>query len=326
MIVRLNMLDASGNETANNFIFKDGIQFLNDHEYKHFLSMCYTCFVNTNLIFHASSFAGFNTNLSVSSNTTVGVGESGSLWQGNYLGPKLLTINFDNVYDYKKGEMPFSPNELLASFINNPNQFVLVGVMQQDKEYTMICYYDNNTATENGTLSLVSAFPNEGCYWNGGELINQWYFWQERPTTPRNLPSVLLDNNWYPFKKQIISVVEQRTYLKIGGGMNGKWNKIKLTFNNQILEYSKDARIHDYIIFDSENETIKDEGGNDLSAFVTIIQGDSKLINTIVGINMLEIVVDDILDVDLFEDLPTDFMAEMRYNDYKSSINMGAIC
>lgn len=325
MIVRLNMLDSNLEETANNFVFKDARQFLNDHEYKHFISMCYGCFVNTNLIFHASLFGGFNTNLPLTPYTTVGVGESGSLWDGNYAGPKLLTINFDNVYEYKKDEAPFSPNELLATFVSTPNQYVKVGVMQEDKEYEMICYFTGDSVTENGTLALSSAFPNEGAYWDGGTSVNTWYFWQERPTTPRNLPSVLLANDWYPFKKEIVSVVEQRVYLKIGGSLHGTWQSLDIKFNNQELTYTK-SEDHDYIIFDSANEVITTENGLDISGEVQIVSGDSKLINTIVGINQLTITVDGITDIDNITYLPTDFLAEMHVNDYKSSINMGASC
>lgn len=313
MIVELMMLNEELEETEDKFYFKNDFQFFSDHPQYLKSQHCYDCFTNGALTFRAS-FGGFWDNLPTTRNSTVGVGDVGSSFLGNYVGTRILTINFMNTFTTSTKD-GMSPNDLLDAFINNPSQIVRVTV---NEKYYIDCSFNDSTSTEGNVIILASAFPNIGSFWNGGETIYEDYIWEMSPFTEIPINERYTSNDWYPYIKEIYSTTKQPLYLKTGGEFNGHWSKVRIELNGQILEYIKNKG--QYIIFDTFNRIIINELGDNLLQEVDLISGSTKLLYLKPGKNVLKITFDGQTDIHKLEYLPTDQIVYLQYNDLRNSI------
>lgn len=321
MIIKLNMLDENLQETEAEFIFKDSEQFVRNHGYQNFAN-CYPCFVNGTWVFHMTGISGIFNNLPLESYSEVGVGDIGNNWRGNYAGSKIITINFDNVFQ-QSGQI--SPNELLDTYVNYGGQYVLLSVDVNDKFYSLICHFTADTNTESNVLALESAFSGSGAFWNGGETETEFYIWELIPAIPLNVPFIVNENTRYPVDENIFFAAIQPIRLEVSGSKNGDWKSVRFSLNGTEIYYEKED--NNKLIIDSENETITDENGNDISANVQLINGSTKLIFSKPGINKIKIIINENYeDIEKFENLATDTLVLLKYDDLKNSLGVKSEC
>ena len=306
-----------GEKSGFYITFFDYNDYMSLFGYKKLLNECYDCSVNDNYTFVASKFGGFFDNLPITSYSEVGVGEVGNTFVGNYFGSRILTINFKNSIVGNE----ISPNQILSVFTGISENLVME--VTTDRTYTLICHFTNDTSIENGVLVLESSFVNGGSYWSAGNKIDFNYFYDTKSYIPKSMPQILLNPDWYPYKKQIIAQAIFPINLEIGGSKFGTWQKLRIKSDNNELFFDPPIK-YTKIVIDSINSTITDGNGNDLSQYITIISGNFIYFYSKVGINNFEIIVDE--NTSSLITLPTDMYAKFTYEELYASIGGSLTC
>jgi hypothetical protein len=324
MIVTLTSLEqVNGDLVPGNISIKfmDKNQFDYEFGFEKSLYACYECTVNEEMTFIATGFGGFFDNLPIESNSESGIGMVGNTWLGNVLGSRILTINFSNVFSRTKNN-DISPNEFLTMLMSQPTSLVEVSVQlsEEDVSYKLICHFFSDTSLETGTLALESASPNSGAFWDGGFISSSYKIFEERKTIPINLPQILVDKNWYPLKKNIISSATQSFYFEASGDFNGSFSKVRIKMNNDVEVFYNGSSIIRKLIIDAEKELIINQDGQDVSEFLEIIKGENKFLYLKPGINSLEIIFDEKSDINLLPNLPTNTQVLYKYKNLVNSL------
>lgn len=298
--------------------FLDHENFVYIYGYKN-LNSCYSCNTINTLNFKATNFAGFWDNLKPTPMTDTGAGEKGSVFRGSKFSERLITWNFTPVVQNSKGNV--SPQTLLNSLINS-GEVVEVLV---DNKYKGYFYFLTDTSSESGIISMATADINYGTYWNSGSFSKKWYFYEANPYIPKQLPQILLSEDYYPMQINFFSEAPQTPVIKIGGALSGEWLSFKLDVG-YILSYDNSINKDDYIIIDTENLTIINQNGVDRSDQIIVPAGNTKFPKIKVGYNNWLATVNDTEIYSELIDIPNDTRVEVTYEELSSSIGNEVFC
>lgn len=319
------IVELIGETTFLKVKFLDEYSFKNIYESKELEYRDYEAIVQTQLSFSAY-FTNFFNNLPIESVSEEGVGQIGNNFRGNKVGSRIVEINFKNVFT--ASDNGYSPNQIVSTLVNDPTEVIDMYVSTDEENiYSMKCHATDDTSTEEGILILESAYPNDGSFWNGGIKKETEYFLEQYPLIPKELPQIMLKNDWYPLKKDILVETDIPLNISFGGEIHGEWQKINIKTNRGIeFSYDNKAPFKGTIFINYEDRTILNQDGEDVSGNITMINGQYPFIILYSGINSFEVTVDDYLKPEDLYLLPTDMNINFEYLKLVSSIGMEESC
>lgn len=273
--------------------------------------------------FHGFGFDGFNGSLPITSGTDKGAGENGVTWNGNSLGSRVITWNFENNFEEVNGA---SPTRILNSLMTIKDEIIEVTV---NDEFVAKFFFNPTSSTNNGIIALESAETGDGIYWSKGNFTSTKTAYREFPKIPKKLPKQLLYNSnlMYPIKNIVMSEVDlTKPLTTIGGQSSGNWLDFKLETPEQTITYDNSINKDKFIIIDSVNLTIVNEDGTSRVNEVVLVSGTSKFPILNAGFNEFKV---SLSNCDVYADLfyngvPYDFKIDVNYNLLTSTISEGS--
>lgn len=274
----------------------------------------YTKNVGDTLTYTMWSPLGFNDSLPIDIFQDKGVGEEGSVYRGTSYGEKLISWNFRPSFTVSAYNI--SPQKILNALVNSGE---LVEVTVNDV-YKATYVFENNTTTEGGLISMVTANTDNGVYWSKGNVNREFYLLEGYPYIPKTLPQVLLNVDTYPLNMTIMVETETLPITTIGGEINGSWDSFELDLGDgNVLTYDNTTNADKFIVIDSINLTIQNESGEDRINDIVSTTGDKfpkltpVLNNWIFKVNGFENLVD-------LGEIPTDMRVVVTYEELTSTI------